>query len=161
MVKKCDSIPDCTAKFIGCNINYRCPTQAKPWGLAVSKSQICTHRQTSTSWSSSGQLHSYRSLQLAWLWFISSPRVLMESAPSESHTLWNWRTLAASPYTCLARWCSLKCVTGKCIYVNVCIIWRAKCKIFGTMKVRTCYDPSNIITHKNLIFNIVPHHAVC
>lgn len=91
--------------------------------LVVNKSQICTHRQMSTSWSSSGQLHSYRSLQLAWLWFISSPSFCMESEPSESHTLWNCRTRAASPYTCLARWCSLKCVTGKCLYVNLCITW--------------------------------------
>lgn len=79
---------------------------------AVSEVRLCcTHRQISTSWSSSGQLHSYRSLQLAWLWFIRSPSRRTDSAGSESHALLNRSTRAASPYTCLARWCSLKCVT--------------------------------------------------
>lgn len=74
---------------------------------------FCTHRQMSTSWSSSGQLHSYRSLQLAWLWFIRSPSSRTDSAGSESHTVLNCSTRAASLYTCLARWCSLKCVTER------------------------------------------------
>lgn len=55
-----------------------------------------THRQMSTSWSSSGQLHSYRSLQLAWLSLIRFPSVWMESAPADSHTLLKCSTRAAS-----------------------------------------------------------------
>lgn len=118
--------------------------------LVVNKSPMCTHRQTSTSWSSSGQLHSYRSLQLAWLWFISSPSVWTESAAWESHTLWNCCTRAASPYTCLARWCSLKCVTGKRIYVSFCITWlrRVKCNIFGTNIVKMWHFTT--LKHNNL-----------
>lgn len=74
-----------------------------------------TYRHISTSWSSSGQLHSYRSLQLAWLCFIRSPRrcTAFGAVGASSHTLLNRRTRAASPYTCLARWYSLNWATGR------------------------------------------------
>lgn len=75
------------------------------WGRCL----FFTHRQMFTSWSSSGQLHSYKSLQLAWLWFIRLPSC--KTSGDEPHTALNVRTRAASLYTCLALWYSLKLVT--------------------------------------------------
>lgn len=62
------------------------------------------HRQMSTSWSSSGQLHSYKSRQLAWLWFINSPSSWTVLSGASSHIFLNWSTRAASLYTCFVRW---------------------------------------------------------
>lgn len=74
---------------------------------------VKTYRQMSTSWSSSVQLHSYKSLQLSWLWFIRSPSSWTALAGASSQTFLKARTLAASLYTCFARWYSLKVGTRR------------------------------------------------
>lgn len=74
---------------------------------------VKTYRQMSTSWSSSVQLHSYKSLQLTWLWFIRSPSSWTALAGASSQTFLKARTLAASLYTCFARWYSLKVDTKR------------------------------------------------
>lgn len=72
---------------------------------------VRTYRQMSTSRSSSGQLHSYISLQLIQLWFINSPSSWIALSGASLHIFLNSSTLAASLYTCFARWYNLKVET--------------------------------------------------
>jgi len=71
--------------------------------------KFTTHIASSTSWSSSRQLHSYKSRQLSWLAYISRPSSANESDPSlpppRSHTALNLSTRSASLNTCSARAC--------------------------------------------------------
>ena len=94
------------------------------------------HRQMSTSWSSSGQLHSYISRQLPWLWFINSPSSWTMLSGVSSHIFLNWSTLAASLYTCFARWQSLKVSTqeGRLWWTELEIVTGQEKKIFSKEK---------------------------
>lgn len=82
---------------------------------------VRTYRQMSTRRSSSGQLHSYISLQLIWLCFINSPSSWSALAGASLQIFWNSSTLAASLYTCFARWYNLKVETAQkenCIIIH-------------------------------------------
>lgn len=94
--------------MLWCTFTAIQPTCSKESSLSMA---FATYRQMSTSWFSSGQLHSYKSLQLAWLWFIKSPNNWTASSGASVQIFLNSRTLAASLYTCLARWYNLKVVT--------------------------------------------------
>jgi hypothetical protein len=73
----------------------------------------CTYKQILTRLSRSVQLHSYISLQLIWLSFISAPSFCGAEESASSQICLKDRTRPASENTCVARWKSLKDCTVK------------------------------------------------
>lgn len=106
---------------------------------------VRTYRQMSTSRSSSGQLHSYISLQLIWLCFINSPSSWSALAGASLQIFLNSSTLAASLYTCFARWYNLKVETTQkesCIIIHYKRNIQKHNRIVGFLAIHPLYENS-------------------